>query len=88
MNSAFDAMVTVLRDDTICMQGSFQTTGSQISILSSEQNLLKDIHFFTCYNPSISIYKPFVFPTTTSSDKESISKLLEMRNQNIIIILF
>ena len=82
MNSAFDGMVNVLRDDTICMQGSFQTTGSQISLLSSEQNLLRDIHFFTSYNPSISIYKPFVFPTTTSSDKESISKLLEMNEKS------
>ena len=82
IKSAFNGMVNVLRDDTICMQGSFQTTGSQISLLSSEQNLLKDIHFFTSYNPSISIYKPFVFPTSTNSDKESISKLLEMNEKS------
>ena len=79
---AFHGMANVLRDDQICMQGSFQTTGSQISLISSEPDLLKDIHFFTSYNPDISIYKPFHFPTLELSDKESVSKFISMNEKS------
>ena len=53
-----------MRDEEICMTGGFQTTGSQISVLSPDfcsSGSSNDMHFFTSYNPNISIYKPFVF---------------------------
>ena len=79
---AFNGMANVLRDDVICMQGGFQTTGSQISIISSREirkACEKDVHFFTSYNPDIAIYKPFIFPTLEQRDKEcSIQRLQKM----------
>ena len=64
------------------MQGSFQTTGSQISLISSEPGLSKNIHFFTSYNPNISIYKPFIFPAMELCDKEGISNLISMNGKS------
>ena len=63
---AFSGMANILRNDEICMQGGFQTTGSQISVMTSQvQNseMMNDVHFFTNYNPYSSIYKPFIFPS-------------------------
>ena len=80
LNMAFHGMANVLRDGQICMQGSFQTTGSQISLLPSDQNLSNDIHFFSSYNPSISIYKPFIFPVKELSN-DDIQKLKSMNEK-------
>jgi hypothetical protein len=94
---AFNGMANVLRDDVICMQGGFQTTGSQISIISSseikksvtesgpeskiQKSCHKDVHFFTSYNPDISIYKPFIFPTIEQRDKECCIQNLQKVNE-------
>ena len=62
---AFSGMANILRNDEICMQGGFQTTGSQISVIPSQiqtSEMMSDVHFFTSYNPYSSIYKPFIFP--------------------------
>ena len=62
---AFLGMANILRNDEICMQGGFQTTGSQISVIPSQiqtSEMMSDVHFFTSYNPYSSIYKPFIFP--------------------------
>ena len=69
VNFSFNGMVNVLRNEEICMQGEFQTTGSQISVLSSthtnpSNENQNNVHFFSSYNPDISIYKPFRFPFT------------------------
>ena len=55
--------------------------GSQISLLTSDRNISKDFHFFSSYNPSISIYKPFVFPVIELSD-DDIQKLKIMNEKS------
>ena len=74
INFAFDGMSQILRDTEICMHGGFQTTGSQISILSSVDSSKNNIHLFTSYNPDISVYKPFLFSSNESEDKHCDSK--------------
>jgi secernin len=57
-----ELMMDFLREHEagICMHGSFESTGSQVSDLRREKN---SIHWFTGTTlPCISIYKPYIFP--------------------------
>mmetsp|Transcript_46052 Transcript_46052/g.92401 ORF Transcript_46052/g.92401 Transcript_46052/m.92401 type:complete len:342 (-) Transcript_46052:85-1110(-) len=59
----FSEMATILRDKRsgICMTGGFQSTGSQISLLSQPEGA-GDLHWFTTNSdPSVGCYKPFAF---------------------------
>ncbi|TFG19285.1 MAG: peptidase C69 [Promethearchaeota archaeon] len=58
-----ELMMDFLRehDAGICMHGSFESTGSQISNL--RKNFKKSIHWFSGSTlPCLSIYKPYIFP--------------------------
>ncbi|MBD3195575.1 MAG: peptidase C69 [Candidatus Lokiarchaeota archaeon] len=58
-----DMMMEFLREHEagLCMHGSFQSTGSQVSHLKSSDH--KSIHWFTgSTKPCLSIYKPYAFP--------------------------
>ncbi|XP_002740786.1 secernin-2-like [Saccoglossus kowalevskii] len=57
-------MFNILRDTDsgICMEGSFLSTGSQVSILSPPGSTSPCCHWFTATpNPSQSVFKPFIF---------------------------
>ncbi|XP_070565965.1 secernin-3-like [Ptychodera flava] len=57
-------MFGILRDKEsgICMEGSFLTTGSQVSVLSPPDGKSPCCHWFTATpNPSQSVFKPFIF---------------------------
>ncbi|MFX1313833.1 MAG: peptidase C69 [Promethearchaeota archaeon] len=57
-----ELMMKFLRDHDagICMHGSYESTGSQVSLLRKGK---KSIHWFTgTTSPCLSIYKPYIFP--------------------------
>lgn len=60
----FEDMAACLRDTDsgICMQGYFESTGSQISLLSTNRAGASGVHWFcTGSDPSQVCYKPFAF---------------------------
>lgn len=62
---AFDdrSMFEILRDESssINFSGELMTVGSQVSVLSSNPNI-PNCHWFTATpNPSLSVFKPFIF---------------------------
>ena len=57
-------MFGIFRDEpsSINFSGDIQTVASQVSMLSSSDSNALDIHWFTATpNPSVSVFKPFVF---------------------------
>ncbi|XP_077977970.1 secernin-2-like [Glandiceps talaboti] len=57
-------MMGILRDKEsgICMEGSFMSTGSQVSVLLPPDSSSPCCHWFTATpNPSQSVFKPFIF---------------------------
>jgi len=57
-------MMNFLRehDVGICMHGSFQSTGSQVSHI--KKDVKKSVHWFTGGSlPCLNVFKPYVFPT-------------------------
>lgn len=63
------SMIDILchSESGICMNGSFRTTSSQVSIISSKENNTEHCHWFTgTPNPRHSLFKPFIFSENVS----------------------
>ena len=74
-----ETMMNILRSHSgsICMHGSFRTTASQVSQLSSSPNDL--VHWFTgSPHPCVSLFKPFTF----SSENDQMSDFWHLREKN------
>lgn len=55
-------MFAVLRDEQLCLPGSFQCAGSQVSILCPAATPFLSSHWFTATpDPRRGLFKPFVF---------------------------
>ncbi|KAG0425724.1 hypothetical protein HPB47_027102 [Ixodes persulcatus] len=72
-------MMTVLRDDEICMSdGAFVSTGSQVSVLSPVASERLCCHWFTgTPDPAHSVFKPFVFCDDVVSSRLIVSPVFE-----------
>ncbi|XP_026275808.1 secernin-2 isoform X2 [Frankliniella occidentalis] len=75
-------MLSILRNERagICMSynGSFVSTGSQVSVLSPPENPKPSCHWFTgTPDPSISVYKPFVFTPNVQISHLTVSPVFE-----------
>ncbi|XP_064456344.1 secernin-2-like isoform X2 [Ornithodoros turicata] len=74
-------MISVLRDEEsgICMPyGAFVSTGSQVSVLSPLTSNRQCCHWFTgTPDPSLSVFKPFVFCDNVLSSRHIVSPVFE-----------
>ena len=69
-------MLQILRDEDsgICMTGSFQSNGSQVSVLPPSGS--QAYHLLTATpDPSVSVFKPFIFCAGAATGDKTLSEV-------------